>query len=94
MQKLLDMTPPANLQQLQSFLGLANYFRHFMDSYAEVSKPLHTLVTETNKLDTRCRLAEWTEQHHRAFEATKELLMHRPVIRSVLSLHRRLHRSH
>ncbi len=79
--------PPTNSQQLQSFLGLANYFCHFMDSYAEVSKPLHMLMTETNKLDMldeasgrprmhfpSRRLTEWTEQHQHAFEAIKEQL--------------------
>src|SRR5271170_2767198 len=35
---------PTNLKQLQSFLGLANYYRKFIPDYAETAAPLYKLL--------------------------------------------------
>ena len=35
---------PADARQLRSFLGLAGYYRRFIDGYAKIAKPLHELV--------------------------------------------------
>ena len=35
---------PINIQELQSFLGLASYYRHFVKGFAEIAAPLHRLL--------------------------------------------------
>ena len=35
---------PANVTQLRSFLGLASYYRQFIEGYATIAKPLHSLT--------------------------------------------------
>ena len=40
-QKLL---PPKTVTQLRSFLGLAGYYRRFIQSFSEKAKPLYKLL--------------------------------------------------
>ena len=42
-EKVTKWSTPTSLLELQGFLGLANYYRHFFKGYAEVAKPLHEL---------------------------------------------------
>ena len=35
---------PANIKQLQSFLGMANYYNRFIEHYAHKAKPLTDLL--------------------------------------------------
>ncbi|KAL5502934.1 hypothetical protein EMCRGX_G009794 [Ephydatia muelleri] len=52
---------PTCLIELQGFLGLANYYRHFIHGYAEVAKPLHELSRKGQDF-------EWTKDYHFASE--------------------------
>ena len=36
--------PPTNIKQLQSFIGLCNYYRRFVKSYAHIVKPMLNLL--------------------------------------------------
>nr|BBD82009.1 Pol [Equine foamy virus] len=42
--KLLDITPPNTLKQLQSILGLLNFARNFIPNYSELITPLYQLI--------------------------------------------------
>lgn len=58
---------PKNMKELQSFLGLCNYYRRFVKSYSHIAKPLTRL----------CKKEEpfiWTEFAQNAFEKLKETL--------------------
>ncbi|TMS39741.1 hypothetical protein L596_006222 [Steinernema carpocapsae] len=59
-----NATQPKTITQLQSFLGLANYFRKFLRDYAQVTAPLYALTKGQ-------RLGTWTSDHTKAFEAVK-----------------------
>ena len=38
------LPPPKTVTQLRSFLGLAGYYRRFIQSFSEKAKPLHKLL--------------------------------------------------
>ena len=56
---------PANLAEVQSFLGLASYYRRFIHKFAEVAAPLHRLQEKGIPFF-------WSEQCNVAFETLKE----------------------
>eukprot|EP00741_Cyanophora_paradoxa_P000947 tig00000448_g915.t1 len=60
--------PPANADQLRSFLGLAGYYRRFVNGFARVTHPLQRLLL-------RDAVWQWTEVHQAAFEALKAALL-------------------
>ncbi|TWW77698.1 Retrovirus-related Pol polyprotein from transposon 17.6 [Takifugu flavidus] len=39
---------PATVTELRSFLGLASYYRHFVEGFAKLAAPLHQLVANLN----------------------------------------------
>ncbi|GJP82930.1 hypothetical protein CLOP_g13152 [Closterium sp. NIES-67] len=64
---------PQDVGQVRSFLGLANYFRRFLDNYSSVVAPLTAL--------TRKRSAwQWTDQCQKAFDEVKTMLTNAPVL--------------
>jgi len=69
------MTPPRNISELRSFLGMVNYFHRFIKNYATIATPLHHLEKKGVKYD-------WTDSHQMAFEALKAALVSAAVLRS------------
>ena len=63
-----ELPAPRNLKTLRSFLGLANYYRQCMDSYARIAEPLLELTRKGV-------IFEWTVHRQAAFEALKNLLV-------------------
>ncbi len=41
---IIDKPKPSNLQELQAWLGAANYLRKYADDYAQVAQPLYNLM--------------------------------------------------
>ena len=66
---------PENQTHVRSFLGLANYFRRFLNGYATVVKPLNELL---KKDATWC----WTSACEAAFQTVKTALISAPVLRA------------
>lgn len=69
-----DWPVPTNLRALRSFLGLANYFRRFIQGYSSLVAPLTTL-TRTDV--PWC----WTPACQAAFEGVKRALTEAPVLK-------------
>lgn len=65
---------PANLRELRGFLGLANYFRRFIQGYSSLVAPLFGLL----KTDTPF---VWSSDCANAFAAVKRALVSAPVLR-------------
>ena len=40
---VLDWPAPKSVKELQSFLGLANYYNRFIQGFTTIATPLHTL---------------------------------------------------
>lgn len=68
-----DWKPPKNAQGVRSFLGLANFFRRFIQGFADIAHPLYDL---TKKKATFV----WQTIHEEAFEKLKQALISAPVV--------------
>ncbi|XP_015266366.1 PREDICTED: uncharacterized protein K02A2.6-like [Gekko japonicus] len=58
---------PQGNKELQSFLGLLNFYHAFLPHKASVAAPLHNLLHKDSKW-------KWGPEHERAFKGVKELL--------------------
>ena len=64
---------PTNLKEMQSFLGLCNYYRRFIEGYSKIAAPL----TDLTHKDTPFT---WTSQAMEAFEDLKNRMITAPVL--------------
>ena len=74
-QAVLHYPAPNNVKELRQFLGLANYYRRFVQGYSRIASPLFKL---TNKTDLKT--FSWTAQCTMAFQELKERLTTPPVL--------------
>eukprot|EP00253_Pinus_taeda_P032992 PITA_32992 len=64
---------PHNLKTLQSFLGKINFIRRFIPNYAEISKPIQSLLKKDAKF-------VWQEDGKRDFQEIKCAIARAPVL--------------
>ena len=93
-EKVRTWPVPKNIKDVQSFLGLASYYRQFIDKFAEKARCLHKLVGPTSNKHRKARakkeaatvaqmesrIFEWMMKHQDAFNALKEALSTAPVL--------------
>jgi len=48
---ILNWLVPNNVKELQSFIGLANYYRCFIPGFAKLAHPLHKLLRKNVKFN-------------------------------------------
>ena len=63
---------PTNKKEVQQFLGLANYYRHFIKNFASIAKPLQRLTEKNLNF-------EWTDTCHDAFNKLRKCLVTAPI---------------
>ncbi|GJR96706.1 putative reverse transcriptase domain-containing protein [Tanacetum coccineum] len=64
---------PESPTEIRSFLGLAGYYRRFIENFSKITKPL-TLLTQKKKAYV------WGDKHDEAFQILKEKLCNAPVL--------------
>ncbi|GKB60631.1 putative reverse transcriptase domain-containing protein [Tanacetum coccineum] len=64
---------PESPTEIRSFLGLAGYYRRFIENFFKIAKPL-TLLTQKNKTYV------WGDEQDEAFRILKEKLCNAPVL--------------
>lgn len=64
---------PRNAKELRSFIGLASYFRKFVENFALIAKPLYSLL----KKDTPFN---FEQEQCDSFNKIKSILVSRPVL--------------
>ena len=65
--KIQEWLPPRNREELQSFLGFANYYRDFVPFHAAKVQPMQELLKKNQHF---C----WEERHREAFDSVKQAL--------------------
>ncbi len=64
---------PANVTEVRSFLGLANYYKRFVPQFAAVALPLNNLLRKNVSF-------RWDEQCEESFQTLKTLLTTAPTL--------------
>jgi hypothetical protein len=70
---VLNWMPPMNASEIQSFLGLAGYYRRFVKDFSKMAKPMSRLLEKNKDF-------EWTEKCQASFEELKKQLTSAPVL--------------
>eukprot|EP00253_Pinus_taeda_P020588 PITA_20588 len=71
---IMDWPIRKNAHEIRSFMGLAGYYRRFVEGFSKFAKPITTLQRKGVKY-------EWTEECNKAFSELKRLLTSRPILR-------------
>jgi hypothetical protein len=64
---------PRNVTDARSFLGLAGYYRRFIENFSKIAKPMTNLLKKTNEF-------EWTAECEHSFQTLKQKLTTTPVL--------------
>jgi hypothetical protein len=70
---ILEWKPPTTVHQVQSFLGLAGYYRRFIPDFSKLVKPNTSLLKNDTKFN-------WSSKCNESFEQLKVLLTTAPVL--------------
>ncbi|XP_057247157.1 uncharacterized protein LOC130589681 [Beta vulgaris subsp. vulgaris] len=70
---VVDWESPKNVTEIQSFLGLAGYYRRFVKDFSRVAQPLTKLMKKESKF-------LWSEECEKAFQELKKCLTTAPVL--------------
>jgi hypothetical protein len=70
---LLSWKTPQNVSDIRSFLGLAGYYRRFIEGFSKISKPMTELLAKGNAF-------EWTPRRETSFQELKKRLTTAPVL--------------
>ncbi|KAK3735267.1 hypothetical protein QZH41_001046 [Actinostola sp. cb2023] len=72
-QAIVDMPPPKNLKELQSFMGMVNYLNRFSPIIAQISEPIRNLMKKETPFI-------WQTEHQRAFQEIKQAIVKAPIL--------------
>jgi hypothetical protein len=61
------------MSEVQSFLGLAGYYRKFILNFSKIAKPITEILKKVNKY-------VWSDAYDEAFRNLKKLLTTSPVL--------------
>ena len=64
---------PKSATQIRQFLGLAGYYRRFIENFSIIAKPLTMLTHKDKKF-------KWLKEHEAAFQMLKEKLTTAPIL--------------
>ena len=70
---IVDWKPPTNITEVRSFLGLAGYYRKFVEGFSKIATPLTKLTRKEEKFI-------WSEAYQNSFDELKQRLTTAPVL--------------
>ena len=70
---IVDWKPPMNVTEVRSFLGLAGYYRKFVEGFSKIATPLTKLIRKEEKFI-------WSEACQNSFDELKQRLTTAPVL--------------
>ena len=63
---------PIKVKDVESFLGFANFYQHFIQNFSHTAKPLNELKGKKEQ--------KWEEEHQKAFDELKEKITSQLVL--------------
>jgi hypothetical protein len=70
---VLNWMPPTTASEIQSFLGLAGYYRRFIKDFSKIAKPMTKLLQKNKDF-------EWTPKCQASFEELRKCLTSMPIL--------------
>jgi hypothetical protein len=70
---VLKWEPPTTVSEIRSFLGLAGYYRRFIEAFSKIVKPLTLLLDKEKKFI-------WSEACQNRFDELRKRLTTAPVL--------------
>ena len=71
--KVKNFPTPHNLRTLRGFIGLASYYRKFINKFSDIAKPLNKLLQKDEPF-------VWSKEQRKAFELLKHHLITAPIL--------------
>jgi len=71
---IVEWEVPHNVQEVQSFVGFANFYRRFIENFSDIVSPLTNLTRKGVQF-------EWLEDCARAFQRLKEAFTSAPILK-------------
>ncbi|GKC79051.1 putative reverse transcriptase domain-containing protein [Tanacetum coccineum] len=72
-ESIKDWVSPNTLTEIRQFLGLASYYRRFIEGFSKIAKPMTKLTQKSVKFD-------WSEKAEAAFQLLKQKLCSAPIL--------------
>ena len=72
--KVLDWPRPTTPKEVRSFLGIASFYRRFIEKFSHIARPLTDLTRQG------ANVSKWGQMHEAAFKRLKEKLCTAPVL--------------
>jgi hypothetical protein len=72
-QDVLSWKAPTSVSDIWSFIGLAGYYRRFIEGFSRISKPMTELLKKNKQF-------KWTPACESSFQELKKRLMIAPVL--------------
>jgi hypothetical protein len=71
---IMEWPVPTNVTEVRSFMGLAGYYRRFVEGFSRIANPISELQKKNTKF-------VWTENCAESFRRLKELVTTAPILK-------------
>jgi hypothetical protein len=71
--EILNWKQPTDVPKIRSFLGLAGYYKRFIEGFSKIVKPLTSLLEKRKEF-------KWDEACQKCFDKLKEMLTTAPIL--------------
>ena len=75
-EKIANFPTPKNVDEVRSFLGLAGYYRRFVNNFGSIAK---SLTAKTRKENTQ-KPFSWTDEDQKSIEKLRNYLISPPIL--------------
>ena len=70
---VLEWEAPQNVSEIRSFLGMAGYYRRFIEGFSKIARPMTKLLEKGSRF-------VWTAECQASFDELKKRLTSAPVL--------------